>query len=405
MRILFLSLTLPVPANNGAKMRTWAVLRALAAEGHEITLLSFAQDDKVNGANDGETVVSEVCRNIELVPLRLTNLSTTGDYSRRLAALFSTLPYGVVRFCSENMKARIRNWIDSQQVDVVLCDTPYSVINLPAVPSVPLIVNGHNVEHIILHRYVAFEQNLAKKGYAWLEMRKLRRWEQRACSRASMVMVCSEVDRVVMRRLCPKTSVMVIPNIVDTETYVPNGEPDSKTVLFQGGMDWYPNRDAVDFFIAEILPALRMLVPDARFVVAGRDPGEVFRRRFLGVAGVEFTGTVPDMRTEIVRASVCVVPLRIASGTRLKILEAGAMAKPIVSTRVGAEGLEFTDRKEIMLADEPLTFAKAVAELITDPLRRQILGQTARRRVEQQYSFPFLRAALREALTQFVERP
>lgn len=401
MRLLFLSLAFPVPANNGYKMRTWAVLRALAAEGHEITLLSFAHADEVND----EKAVREVCRHIELVPLTLINASATSDYPGRLAALFSAFPYGVLRFRSEDMKARIRGWLHSQRVDVVLCDTPYPIINIPTVLSVPMIVNGHNIEHMLLQRYVAFERNLMKKGYAWLELQKQRRWEQRACSRANLVMVCSEHDRSVMARLCPKTAVAMVPNVVDTETYLQKGEAEPKTVLFQGGMDWYPNRDGVEFFISDILPELRRLVPGVRFVIAGRNGCEKFLRRFAGIPGVEFTGTVPDMRTEIAKATVCVVPLRIGSGTRLKILEAAAMGKPIVSTRVGAEGLEFRNGEEILVTDEPQAFALAVADLLNDTSRRQALGQAARRCVEQRYSFQIVRSAVRQAFDELNGRP
>jgi glycosyltransferase involved in cell wall biosynthesis len=162
-------------------------------------------------------------------------------------------------------------------------------------------------------------------------------------------------------------------------------------------MDWYPNRDAVEFFVSAILPRLRAAVPEARFVVGGRNPSDEFRRRFAATPGIEFTGTVPDMRAEIAKAAVCVVPLRIGSGTRLKILEAAAMAKPVVSTRVGAEGLDFVDGKEIVLADEPKAFAGAVADLLRDASRRRELGQAARRRVEKCYSFPVLRTAVRAA--------
>src|SRR5439155_958354 len=171
------------------------------------------------------------------------------------------------------------------------------------------------------------------------------------------------------------------------------------TVLFQGGMDWQPNRDAVEFFAAEILPWLRRRVPSARFRVAGRSPAESFRRRFAGIDGLEFTGTVADMRDEIAKATVCVVPLRIGSGTRLKILEAGAMAKPMVSTGLGAEGLELVDGEEIVLADEPRAFADAVAALLHDAAGRDELGRGARLRVEKQYSLSVFKTALRDAVT------
>jgi glycosyltransferase involved in cell wall biosynthesis len=193
----------------------------------------------------------------------------------------------------------------------------------------------------------------------------------------------------------------VVPNIVDVDEYAADSAEDPRKILFQAGMDWYPNRDAVEFFVAQVFSRIRSQVPNVRFVVAGRNPPEEFRQRLGRVPGVEFTGTVLDMRVEIASAAVCVVPLRIGSGTRLKILEAAAMAKPIVSTRMGAEGLEFRDGKEIALEDEPAAFADAVVKLLNAAPDRHRLGQAARKRVEQNYSFLALRASLREALNTF----
>ncbi|MBK5295255.1 MAG: glycosyltransferase, partial [Acidobacteriia bacterium] len=170
--------------------------------------------------------------------------------------------------------------------------------------------------------------------------------------------------------------------------------------LYTGGMDWYPNRDAVKYFVDQVFPTLRQQAPGARFVVAGRNPSDEFRREFAGMADVVFTGTVPDMRAEIAKAQVCVVPLRIGSGTRLKILEAAAISKPIVSTSLGAEGLEFRNGSEILIADDAQSFAHATAALLRDPARRAQFGAAARRRVQERYSLAALAAALRTAFGQ-----
>ena len=139
-------------------------------------------------------------------------------------------------------------------------------------------------------------------------------------------------------------------------------------------------------------------MPGAKFRVAGRSGSNAFFARFSRVPNVELTGTVPDMRSEIARATVCAVPLRIGSGTRLKILEAGAMGKAIVSTALGAEGLSFADGEEILIANEPSAFARALAGLLQDEERRSTMGRAARLRVEKDYSLPVLKDALRGAL-------
>jgi len=402
VRLLFLSMFCPLPANNGVKMRTWAVMRALAAEGHELTLATFANPAQANGHS---AELFEVCRHVECVPRALNSLSSSADYWGRLRGVFSSLPYGVQQARSEEMERCILSLLRNRRFDAVVSEQADPLINLPPSVSVPVILDNQNVDHLILQRYLSFERNPVKKCYAWLECWKTLRWQREACRRSVMALACSEYDRAAIQAFAPQVPLMVAPNIVDTYHYQPSVAEQPYTVLYQGGMDWYPNRDAVEFFTSAIWPKIRALVPEARFVVGGRSPSDEFRRRFAAVPRLEFTGTVPDMRAEIAKASVCVVPLRIGSGTRLKILEAAAMAKPIVSTRVGAEGLDFVDGEEIVLADEPVAFAHAVAALLTDPARRQRLGESARRRVELQYGLPALRAALRTALEKLRGQP
>jgi len=395
MRLLVLSLTSPVPANNGVKMRTWSILHALAAERHEIVLVAFA-DPREEDRTSSE--LSRVCRRVIQVPHRLKSLSSSRDYLGRATHLFSSIPYGVVAARSSEMATEIVALLNKKAVDVILCEQSDLLINLPAQLPVPLVVDFHNVDYLIMERYLRFERNLPKRLYAWLESRKLRGWERRACRLASTAFACSDHDRTLLEALVPNLPISVVPNVVDINEYTPDGRDDARKVLFQGGMDWYPNRDAVEFFVTQIFSRIRSQVPDVQFVVAGRNPPEGFRQRLSQVPGVEFTGTVPDMRTEIASAAVCVVPLRMGSGTRLKILEAAAMAKPIVSTNLGAEGLEFMNGEEILLEDDPSAFAGAVVKLLKSPADRKHLGQAARKRAEQQYSFPALSLSLRRSM-------
>ena len=397
MRILFVGLVIPYPPLNGHRLRTWAILRALAQDGHQVTLLSFA--DPGEEVAEGNPLI-ELCQSIELMAPPRPNGGRGSAYVGRAQSLLSPLPHGVWRFRSAGFKKRIEGALARECFDAVLCDGVYNMVNLPESLAVPVLLNKDDVAHVLVRRHLELERNAARRFYAWLEYQKLRRWEEQAGQRCTAIWACSECDQKQLQALCPGVPIVVVPNVVDTDHYVPAREEDPLIILYQGGMDWHPNRDAVEFFVSQILPKLRRLVPGAKFVVAGRNPSEEFRRRFAGIPGVEFTGTLPDMRAEMAKAAVCVVPLRVASGTRLKILEAAAMAKPVVSTGVGAEGLEFVNRREIVLADEPQTFAREVADLLTDASRRQALGQAARRRVEQQYSFPVLRTAVRHALAE-----
>lgn len=382
MRLLFLSLTFPLPANNGHRLRTWALLRALAAEGHKVTLMAFG--DPVEVAPADRTRVGEVCADVELVPLARRQLSRLGDLGGRLRALPAALPYSVLRFGSAVAAARIAARLEGEPFEAVICDV-FTAVNVTKT-TLPLILNHENVEHVILRRYLGRERNLAKLAYGWLEYRKLRRWEGQVCARAAAGMACSEADQSLLRDLCPALPIVPVPNVVDVGPDPDPADEDPGMVLFQGGMDWYPNRDAVSFFTEQILPRIHARVPGLKFVVAGRNPAPSFIQRFRGVAGMSFTGTVPDMRAFIARAALCVAPLRIGSGTRLKILEAAAMRKAVVSTRVGAEGLHLRDGSEILLADDPGAFADAVVTLLGDAPRRRAIGDRARQLVARDYS-------------------
>jgi glycosyltransferase involved in cell wall biosynthesis len=394
-RVLALSNCYPFPPTNGIALRVCAILQGLAASGHEIELLCFG-DPAAAGQDQGKAL--EICKAVQIIPSPSAGFSKPAALLRRVAAVPFTRPYGVARSRSKHMARAILERLRRQACDVVLCEETDLLVNVPDHLPVPLIVDHHNAEHVLLERYLAQETNPFRRAYAWMEGRKVRNWERQATLRADVAMVCSDVDRATYRALCPSAAVIVAPNVIDVAAYTPATSEEPETILYAGGMDWYPNRDAVEFFAFSILPQILRRVPGARFVIAGRNPTPEFLRRFAGIPSIEFTGAVPDMRPQIARAAVCVVPLRIGSGTRLKILEAAAMAKPVVSTSLGAEGLDFADGSEILLADGLESFASAVVDLLNDVQRRHSLGAASRRRVEHSYSLATLQAALRDTI-------
>jgi glycosyltransferase involved in cell wall biosynthesis len=226
----------------------------------------------------------------------------------------------------------------------------------------------------------------------------MRAVERRSCYRIAMAMTCSNTDRETLHQLQPKLPICVVPNAIDTDSFSASAEhrrdDASPVLLFMGGMDWYPNRDAVEYFARAILPLVRAEFPLARFLVAGRNPPTEFVKELSTSRGVEFTGTVPDMRPYLSASTVVVVPLRLGSGTRIKILEAGAAGRPVVSTSVGAEGLELKAEEEIALADDPTAFANSVISLLRDPERRNLMGESSRRVIVERYSHFALKRSL-----------
>jgi len=384
---------MPVPPNNGHALRSLSIVQALASSGHEIHFVSF------DGRDRSKTLypLSSYCREVDLLERKTANMSQRADYVRRAWCLLSLKPYSVERFRCEQMKTRILSLLRAKRFDLILCDGLYALINIPET-KVPIALNCHNVEYVIFKRYSRVEKNFLKKCYAAIETHLVRGAERRGCHRAAIAMACSNDDRNTLHQLHPTLPIVLVPNAVDADSYRldENRSPGDADpiLLFQGGMDWYPNRDAVEFFVRSILELVRAECPTARFVVAGRNPPSSFVKELGAHRGVEFTGTVPDMRPYLSAATVVVVPLRMGSGTRIKILEAFAAGKPVVSTRVGAEGLVLEAGKDILLADEPAEFARSVLTLLRDPAQRNAISKSARAVIVDRYSHQVLKRSL-----------
>lgn len=401
MRILFTSLDAPFPTNSGRRLRNWSLLQALAKEGHLITLVYFGEP--VQPA-EAPFELRQICQNIEVVPHPDGSGRPSLEYWRRFRALFSPLPYGAWRLQNSLFRKSIQEWLRRQSFDFLVCDEIFVAANIPALPAVPVVLNKHGVSTMLFERFLSTEHNLLKKLYAQMELRKTRRWETSVCKRSALIMACSEYDRSLFTNSMPGSTVRVVPNVIDLREYEPAPPVQNHVVVFVGYLGWYPNQDSVDFFVSSVLPKLRSLVPDVKFVAAGRNPPDELRRRLGKVPGVEFTGTVPDIRPVIASAAVCVVPLRIAAGTRMKILEAAAMEKAVVSTTIGAEGLDLENGTEIVIADEPEKLANEIAALLVSPSRAHEIGAAARRRVQKSYSIEALSTALRQTVAEIEKR-
>ena len=395
MRILYISSYSPLPTTNGARMRLWTVLQAIANTGHQITLIAFGDPAEFRAT---EAQLRTVCADVELVPFQLIRMADNADYFSRLLAMFSSQPFLLRRFRSPEMRACLERRLSGGEFDVVICDNVPAAVNLPDTP-VPLVMNSCDVGHVLLQRYAEKERNPAKKLYAQLEATKVRKAEATAFGRGKFAMACSNDDAKVFRRLCPNLQVFIVPNVVDVHEYEVAQAEDPDTIVFVGSMDSVPNRDALQYMVREILPLVQAQVPGVRLIAAGRNAAPEFRARFSQVRALEFTGTVPDIRPIIARAAVSVIPLRIGSGTRIKILESAAMGKAMVSTTLGAEGLDFVNGKEILIADDPQEFADNVTMLLRDADRRKKLGEAARKRVLVDYDLAALQRSIEGALT------
>jgi polysaccharide biosynthesis protein PslH len=292
------------------------------------------------------------------------------------------------------MTRAIERELRREEYDLVVCDFLTPSINMPAPIGVPTVLFQHNVESMIWERHYRNETNRLKKAYFFGQWRKMLHYERKACRGFDSVVAVSEVDRDVMRGEFGVERVEAIPTGVDTDYFRPQqGAVNPHELVFTGSMDWMPNEDAILYFSEQILPRIRARIPDVSLTVVGRNP--TARVKALADAGprITVTGRVEDVRPYIDRAAAYVVPIRVGGGTRLKIYEAMAMAKPVISTTVGAEGLAVQNGEDAILADDPQAFAESVIAVLQDGDFAGRLGEKAREAVCRRFGWGKVAAA------------
>jgi len=398
MRILWLKTELLHPLDKGGKIRTYHMLRGLREHAH-VTYLTLADGDAVQ---DARRNASEYCDELLAVPFSPPVKGTAAYYAALLGNLASRLPYAVARYRSPAMGAAITRAVRDRRIDLVVCDFLVAAINFPGGLGVPAVLFQHNVEAAIWARHVQVARSLMMRAYMGEQWRRMRAFEQRQCQRFDHVIAVSEADRDIFRAEYGVTRVSAIPTGVDVDFFRPSATamPASTEIVFVGSMDWMPNIDAVAWFVTDILPLVRRQISDASLTIVGRDPTPTIRELAARVPGVMVTGTVPDVRPYFERAALVVVPLHVGGGTRLKIFEAMAMEKAIVSTQIGAEGLPVRGGEEILLADDPPSFADAVVSLLRNNALAVRLGEAGAARVRRDFGW----AAVTKQFTALCER-
>jgi sugar transferase (PEP-CTERM/EpsH1 system associated) len=384
VHILWLKTELLHPVDKGGRIRTYNMLRALRRE-HRVTYLTL---DDGTAAPDAVARAAEYCHDLVRVPFATAPRRSVRFFAELAANLVSPLPYAVSRYRSAAMRRAVVQAVGAGGVDVVVCDFLAPSLNVPDGLAAPTVLFQHNVEAMIWQRHAEVAASALKKRYMHEQWRRMVRHEGAECRRFDHVVAVSPQDAEVFRRDYGVRSVSDVPTGVDTEYFRPSGGVERRPheLVFTGSMDWLPNEDAILWFAAEILPRVRSRVPAATLTVVGRNPTAAVRA-LGGKDGITVTGSVPDVRPYIERAAAFVVPIRIGGGTRLKIYEAMAMERAVVSTAVGAEGLPVTDGVDAVLADAPAAFADAVVSVLTDPARAAGLGAAAAAMVRARFGW------------------
>jgi glycosyltransferase involved in cell wall biosynthesis len=378
MRILVIAPRLPYPPTWGSSMRSYQLTRLLARN-HEVTLLCYADAY----AGERESAFAP-----ELKALRTVLLPDDGGVRGRRAAqlrsLVSGRPYLVTAETTTEMQSALDELVGTEAFDTIQVEAlSMSAFRFPT--GVPVVLNEHNLEYEILQRMSTTERSVLRRTYNRAELLGVRRYERRRWREVAGCAITSEREARIVRAAAPQTPTVAVPNGVDVEFFTPWPDPPvPDSLVFTGLLSYRPNIDAVHYLVEEIMPIIRRSRPEVTLTVVGGGEADVAH---LAGSGVTFTGYVLDLRPFIGRASVALAPIRMGSGTRLKVVEALAMAKAVVSTSIGSEGLDLRDGEHLLIADTATDFANRVVGLLEQPEQARGLGERGAALTRAEYSW------------------
>lgn len=393
LNILLLTPSLPYPPIWGFGIRVYQLIRKLSHR-HRVTLLTYAGDPSPD-AEENLAAMRGICEHVHVVPAPAL---FSGKRGAQMLSLVSPRSYQTSSLSSPAMQSALTRLLAAQNYDLIQVESS-QMAGFDFGAKIPLILDEHNLEYELLHRLYQGERSPLRRLYNWAEYVKFRREEQACWRRADACLLTSAREEKILRGLLPGKMTAVAPNGVDIEFYQPQTapvEPDS--LIFTGLMSYRPNIDGVVYFVEEILPLIHQSRPQVTLSVVGAGAGKEVER-FAGER-VKVVGAVPDMRPYLARAAVVIVPLRMGSGTRLKVLEGLAMGKPLVSTAVGCEGIHVQNEEHLLIADPPQAFADAVLRALTDPDLADALSRNGRSLVEREYGWASIAAHLEAVYTQ-----
>jgi polysaccharide biosynthesis protein PslH len=389
LSILYVSHMPPSPPRFGAQARVHGLITELARR-HDLTAAMLVDDEL--DSEECRKAMQAYCREVVLVP---NPYGQEGLTKRRLQlwSLISTKSFERLRVTVRALRSTLNRVLCARRFDIVNLEWPYlghfDLRQAPPGEKLPaLVVDSHEIAYDLARQFARNSTSLGRRLYFAANWRKLRREELGTYRYADGVYLCSAADERRLLDQIPEARTAVIPNAADVEYYQPrqtDPPPDGRTVVYFGLLSTVPNVDGVMHFIQNIWPHIAKANPEARCKIIGGRPPPLL----LALAGprIELTGFVSDLRPHLAAAAAVVVPLRLGGGTRLKIVEAMAMGKAIVSTTLGAEGIEAISGRDLLIEDEPVAFADAVNRLLAEPGLAARIGQSARQLAVKRYAW------------------
>jgi glycosyltransferase involved in cell wall biosynthesis len=405
-RILYIVRRIPFPLNSGTRIRQFQLLYAYAQMGEVVLVCFYTNEDELAGTS----ALSPYCAAIHTLPFRRSSFGMGDSRLRqalgRLRLAASARPFLAIHCFSHQMKGLVEEMAPCADLIHVgrLYMIPHVESLLGRVPRGPrFVLDLDDIESVQKRRALRVSPpgSWRRRALEHLDLRRLRRYQTRAQEWFDRILVCSDTDR---RRLGNGTNLAVVPNGTGLPPEILPDRSDGRTLLCLGTYGHWPNVDGLRYFVEQIFPRIRQEIDGARLMVVGRDaPQEILALHDGDSIWVE--GTVPSVEEYYQQATIAIVPLRIGSGTRLKILEAFALGRPVVSTSMGCEGLEALDGEHLLVGDDPVAFARACIDLLRDPKLRDRLVHGARKLVESKYTWNSIHQRMQTVARELLEDP
>jgi len=394
LRILQISPQVPLPLSDGGKVAIFNTTKYLARRGHELTMLAFHLDRSVN-----PDPMREYCQLIAVPHSNKDSLYRAGKN------LFTAVPYGISKYRSPIMLAKLENLLASRTFDVVHVDHLHMAhygVHAKRSKGLPVLLREHNVESTIVERFADSVRIPVFRQWMQLQKRRIKKYEAERAGQCDLNCTVTAEDSKRLLTLLPSANVRDIPEGIAEEFFqTVNREPIPKSICLFGSFDWLPNRDSLSWFVEDIFPRVLERDPEITLYVVGKHSPKQYEVRYPGK--IVIRGFAPDLKSELAQYVLTVVPLRIGAGIRMKILESFAMGLPVVSTSIGAEGIKANHGEHLSIGDTPTEFAEGILRMLEDSDFRSTVQKNAKHLADQNYRWEHVAYQLENAYREIMD--
>ncbi len=408
MKILWLSHFIPYPPKGGVLQRGYHLLKQ-TAKYHEVHLLAFNQKDLIaplfkdveSGITEANNHLSQFCKTVEFMPIPCDE-SKFKKKSLALKSLFTKYPYTLNWLESKQFEERLNKILTETEFDFIHFDTISLAPFKHLCGSTPCSLDHHNIESHMLYRRASKESNLLKKVYFYQEGKRLERYEKSFCPEFTFNFTCSKIDTQRLLEISPNSKAHTIPNGVDTEYFKPDPScTKSNRLIFAGTLSWYPNIEAVNFIATEIWPKIKNQFPNIYLDIIGANPPDSIVALAKNDPQFNVHGFVDDIRPLLNEAKCYVCPIKDGGGTKLKIVDALSMGMAIVADEIACEGIDVSDKTNVLFASSPQEYLVAIETVFNDSTKQKNLEQEARKLAIKEYSYDMIGKQLADLFSQY----